>query len=689
MIGRTTRPDPMSDCSTLIDVVRRKASCHPERRAYTFLKDGESDGEHLTCAELDQRARAIATRLQEIDARGERILLLYPPGLDFIAAFLGCLYAGAVAVPAYPPRANRDDPRIRSIAKDSGASIALTSQSFLSTLGRRGSRIEFAHTQWLASDEIQTDRSEDWRDPGAKLEDLAFLQYTSGSTSAPKGVMVTHGNVMSNARVLREVFDNDETCTMVGWLPSYHDMGLIGNLLQPLYVGALSVFMAPVSFLQHPFRWLRAISVFRAHAGCAPNFAYDLCTSRVSQDQLEQLDLSSWKIAINGAEPVRLDTMERFAAMFGRCGFRREAFYPCYGLAEATLFVTGLREGDSYSSRTVGRAEFEARTVVPGTDSASFSLVGCGAPSSDHRVVIVDPDRLTQCSPERVGEIWISGPSVARGYWGRPEETGRTFGAFVSDTGEGPFFRTGDLGFLDGTELFVAGRIKDLIIIRGRNLYPQDIELTVQQAYPSLRAGCGAAFSIEIETEERLAIVQEIERGVDVEKLPDVLAAIRSAVGLDHEVFPHVIVLVKQGSILKTSSGKIQRRATKAAYLDNSLHVVGEWRNPTQEEPRPENDGAQPAVAAAPARLAKGDIRTLLRAKLAARLGLRPEKVDPRASFHTHGLDSMQAADLIGEVSNALQMQLSPILFWNYPTIDELSEYLAGEMVPAEPGHGH
>jgi acyl-CoA synthetase (AMP-forming)/AMP-acid ligase II/acyl carrier protein len=659
-----------------VDLVRFRAEQHPARRAYVFLGKGDSEQQELTFGDLDDLARAHAARLQDEIAAGDRVLLLYPPGLEFVSAFLGCLYAGAVAVPAYPPRVNRNDSRIPCIARDARAAIVLTTDAVSSAMQRRGMDPELAPLRWLATDGIDRALAREWRDPGVKPEDLAFLQYTSGSTAAPKGVMVSHGNLMENERVIQSVLSHDEESTFVGWLPVYHDMGLIANVLQPLYIGALSVLMSPVSFLQQPFRWLQAVSRYRAHTSGGPNFAYDLCARKVTEEQRRGLDLSSWRIAFNGAEPTHHETMSRFAEVFETCGFRRQAFYPCYGLAEATLFVTGGQKDASYAVRRVSRAGLEENLAAEAAAGESVTLVGCGKPGSAHGVVIVDPATLAPCPPGRVGEIWVSGPSVARGYWDKPDETARTFEARLS-SGGGPFLRTGDLGFSSEGELYFAGRLKDLIIIRGRNLHPQDIESTVQQAHEALRPGCGAAFSVDFEDEERLVIVQEVDRGLDEARLGELLAAVRQAVAAEHEVLARAIVLVRQGTILKTSSGKIRRRSTRSAYLERSLHVVAEWQDPGEE---PEPPGELSVAARTPeAPLSQAAIRAILLSRLGARLGLPPGRVDARAPFDSYGLDSAQAATLMGEIAEALGMELSPILFWNYPTVGELSRYLARE----------
>jgi amino acid adenylation domain-containing protein len=570
---------PTTEFSTLVELLRSRALYQPNHRAYTFLLDGETKEVNLTYAKLDQQARAIASLLQDLGATGERALLLYPPGLEYIAAFFGCLYAGAIAVPSYPPRLNRPDPRLRAIVADAQATIALTTPHILANTTRR-----FAHSpelealRWVATGDLASSLAKGWHDPMVNGDTLAFLQYTSGSTAAPKGVAVNHRNILHNERMIQQAFGHTEQSVVVGWLPIYHDMGLIGNVFQPLYVGAPCVLMSPLDFLQEPYRWLQAISHYEAHTSGGPNFAYDLCVRKITPEQRATLDLHSWEVAFNGAEPIRRPTLERFAKAFEPCGFRRETFYPCYGLAEATLFVSGgLKSAPPISYTVQGAALEQDRVVVAAVeDKGGRTLVGCGQTWSDQKIVVVHPESLTRCPPEQVGEIWISGSNVAQGYWNRPEETNHTFRAHLADTGEGPFLRTGDLGFLKDGELFITGRIKDLIIIRGRNHYPQDIEQTTEQSHPALRPGCGAAFSIDVAGEEQLVLVYELKRTHRNADVDQVAQVIRQAVAEEHELQVYAIVLLKPMRIPKTSSGKIQRRACRAMFLTGKLEAVGE-----------------------------------------------------------------------------------------------------------------
>lgn len=568
---------------TLVEMLRHRTQFLAHERAFTYLVDGENEETHLSYQELDRRARAIAAMLQERDLVGERVLLLYPPGLDFIAGFFGCLYAGVVAVTAYPPRMNRSLGRIQAIVSDAGARVALTTQSVLERVTPWFEETpDLGRLEWLTTEETATGIEESWEEPAIDGDTLAFLQYTSGSTGTPKGVMLSHNNLLHNSALISYGFENVRSSSGVFWLPSYHDMGLVGGVVQPIYLGVSNVIISPMAFLQRPIRWLQAISKYRATISGGPNFAYDLCLRKVTPEQRDTLDLSSWHVAFNGAEPVREETLERFAQYFAPCGFRREAFYPCYGLAEATLIVSGgsARKAPRigvYDGRRLDHGEAAAAT---GHVSSARRLVGCGQSLPDQKVVVVDPDHLTRCPNRTVGEIWVHGPSVAQGYWRRPAESEDTFFARIRNTGEGPFLRTGDLGFLDGGELYVTGRIKDLIIVRGVNHYPQDIELTVEHCDAALRPNSGAAFSCDLGGRSYLVVVQEVERGHqdDVDRL---IETIRHAVSREHELQLDAIVLVRPGSVPKTSSGKIQRHACRNGFIKEQLKVVAQWRAAT------------------------------------------------------------------------------------------------------------
>jgi 8-amino-7-oxononanoate synthase/acyl carrier protein len=564
--------------SNLVELLLHRAQHQGDDIGFRYLTDGEKSLVEWTYADLDRKARAIAASLQSMDMEGERALLLYPSGLDFVAAFFGCLYAGVTAVPAYPPRRNRNMARIDAIANDAEAKIALTTFEVLERVQTMiADTPALQRIRWRATDQWDDDQAVHWNRPDVHGETLAFLQYTSGSTGTPKGVMLTHSNLMHNSAMISYAFEHSRSGSGMFWLPLYHDMGLIGGILQPLYMGRPNLLLSPTHFLQKPVRWLQAMSQHGATISGGPNFAYDLCVEKVTPAQKRTLDLSRWSLAFNGAEPVRAETMDRFSRAFAECGFRREAFYPCYGLAEATLIVTGGYKQAEPVVRSFDLHALEKHDVQPVTPGAAHSreLVGSGGNLLDQTIVIADPDTCEPCGADRVGEIWVSGPSVSEGYWRREEESRHTFGAQLSD-GRGPFLRTGDLGFLHDGELFVTGRLKDLIIIRGVNYYPQDIERAVDQAHEHIQQGAGAAFAVGDAGAERLVVVQEVERhrGLD---FAAIIGDIRKRIASELELSVSAVVLIKTGSIPKTSSGKIQRHACQAGYLAGTLAAVATW----------------------------------------------------------------------------------------------------------------
>ncbi|MFE1744005.1 amino acid adenylation domain-containing protein [Coleofasciculus sp. H7-2] len=570
-------PEKPKKIATLADILRYRAVNEPEKLAFTFLQDGETPAENLTYRELDRRSRAIASQLQAMGLSGERALLLYPPGLDYLAAFFGCLYAGAIAVPAYPPRNQRNTPRIQAILQDAQAKIALTTTGIVSKVrSLLTQKTDPDALNWLTTDNIANGIEDNWQPPSIHQDTLAFLQYTSGSTGTPKGVMLSHGNLLHNAAMTYRLMEHSPSSKFVSWLPIYHDMGLIGGVLQPLYGGFPCHLMSPASFLVSPYRWLKAISDYQGTTSGSPNFAYELCVQKITPEQKQTLDLSTWSVAFNGAEPIRQDTLERFADAFAACGFLKTAFYPCYGMAEATLIVSGGVKAAVAVTKTVQKTALERNQVIDADfdDDNSQPFVGCGNTLPEQQIAIANPETLTRCATDEIGEIWVSGPSVGHGYWNRAEETAQTFRAYLADTDGKPFLRTGDLGFLHNGELFITGRAKDLIIIRGRNLYPQDIERTAECSHPRLRSGSGAAFAVEVGNEERLVVVQEVEFR-SKPNVEEVTAAIRQAVAEEHEIQVYAVVLIKGGSIPKTSSGKIQRRATRAEFLAGELDVIG------------------------------------------------------------------------------------------------------------------
>lgn len=564
--------------ANLVDVVEYWVNHKPNEKAFGFT-DGETDERWLTYGQLGTRARAIAARLQALGMKGEKALLLYGPGLDFVAGLLGCMYADMVAIPAYPPRKNRNTSRIQAISDDAGARVALT----VSDVADRIENLlddtpRLKELTWLATDTVGDEVASEYRATQFPSDQLAILQYTSGSTGTPKGVMLTHANIMANLRMIMIGFEPGPDAVGSFWLPTYHDMGLVGGVLLPLSIGRPSVLMSPVSFLQKPLRWLQAITKHRVTISGGPNFAYDLCVEKITDEQLEGLDLSSWQLAFNGAEPVRAETLENFSRRFAQVGFKYEAFYPCYGMAETTLIVSGGAKSDPPVLRSFDGASLDQGSVVhvePGQQGAR-ALVSCGRVLPDGEVVIVDPETRCALSPDGVGEIWVRSSSVGQGYLNKQQLTDDTFRAYLADTKKGPYLRTGDLGFLFEDELFVTGRLKDMIIVRGVNRYPQDIEATVEKSSDRLRATAAAAFGVEYEGRERLVVVSEVIRGAN-ESWDDVIKAIRREVTAEHELPPDAVYLVRHGSIPKTSSGKIQRHACREGFLSDALYVIAKW----------------------------------------------------------------------------------------------------------------
>ncbi|HSR98520.1 MAG TPA: fatty acyl-AMP ligase [Kofleriaceae bacterium] len=557
---------------SLVDVVERWSALRGERLAFAELDVRAELRACMSYRVLAERARAVAGALAGGAPPGERALLLFPPGIDFVAGFFGCLYAGVLAVPVYPPRSVEDAPRLAGIVAGARPAVVVSTRAFLARIEPMLARIDgLAGVPRLAIDDLAAHA---WTLPRLGPGSLAFLQYTSGSTGRPRGVMVSHGNLMANERVIQErTGHHPDRTVFAGWLPLYHDMGLIGNVLQSAYLGIPCYLMSPLDFVKRPLVWLEAITRYRVTTSGGPSFAYDHCVRRIPDDAIGALDLSSWDVAFNGAEPVRADVLERFAARAARAGFRREAFYPCYGLAESTLMVTG---GDRLCAPHVigvDRGALGAGRVVRAAHGDAQLLVGCGRPADDHRAIVVDAERWLPAEPGCVGEIWVQGPSVCAGYWDDAAATAETFGATLS--GEpARFLRTGDLGFVADAQLFVVGRSKELIIVRGCNHYPEDIERTIERAHPALRAGCGVVFGVDVAGEERVVAVHEVARGIGGAGgagVAEIAAGVTEAVAMRHGLRLHASLLVKPGTIPKTSSGKLRRTATRSLYIEGKL----------------------------------------------------------------------------------------------------------------------
>lgn len=562
---------------TLIDVLNRNADNQPDTIGFTFLLDGDTDEESLTYKDLDRKARMIAAQLQQLGKKGDRVMILFPPGLDFISSYFGCLYAGMIAIPLYPhlrPQKGKLLERIVGVADDAQP-VAILVNSVVNAV--TGAVFELAPSlkkyNWINTDQLSENLAGAWQKPHLVPDDLAFLQYTSGSTGNPKGVMVSHGNLLHNAE-LANMLCGEGRKQGVSWLPPYHDMGLIGGILTPLLSNFPTVLMPPIYFLQRPFLWLKAISRFKATTSPAPNFAFDYCVKKVKPEQIGELDLSSWQSAFNGAEPIHAATIENFSNYFKPAGFRKETFTPCFGLAEATLIVTGSPLGEPPVVKTFDAEALTQNKVRHSatSDLNSKQMVSSGILLPDMLVRIVDPETHEVFDSSQIGEIWVKGGSVAKGYWKKEEATETTFNAFTAPPDcEGPFMRTGDLGFIYEGQLFVSGRIKDLIIIDGSNHFPQDIEKSVENSHEVIPPYSSAAFSFSNGATEKLVIMAELDRRQlrNFENITenDIAKAIKAKVSHDHDLSVHDVIFVLK-RLPKTTSGKIQRHKCKQMYQE-------------------------------------------------------------------------------------------------------------------------
>lgn len=700
MHGNPSNENSYSDFAieTLAELLQRRAEQFSERLAFVY-EDETGQKVEWKYAELDQRARSIAAWLASHAEVGERALLVYPAGLDFIAAFFGCLYAGVLPVPATYPKPKRPLPRLDAIATDCTPKLVLTHSSVLGGLCLDQQSPAVAELAWEATDQIDVGLANGYQTLDLAGDDLAFLQYTSGSTSEPRGVMISHDNLLNNLEAIRQGFEippaseNEQVPTGVFWLPAYHDMGLIGGILTPLSVGGTSYLLSPTSFLRRPLRWLELLSETQASISGAPNFGYELLVDKTDADDRAALDLSHWRLAFCGAEPIHPETLHEFAAAFAPTGFRDDAFYPCYGMAEVTLLVTGGRGPGPLRVLNVDHEQLRQHQAVrvSSDDENAQQLIGCGMGHNGHRIEIVDPQSLLPCADGRVGEIWVRGRSVARGYWDRKDVNRQEFEATLAgesvngDAGQ-KFLRTGDLGFsLDG-ELYVTGRIKDVIIIRGRNHYPQDIERTAANSHVAV--GMGAAFAVDDERQEQLVVVMQVNREHRKADFDEVIRAVRAAIVDEHELDPQAIVLIKPVSLPITSSGKVQRRRCREQFLTNELSTLAQW----SAEPRVSGSAQAPApefladvLEIKPQQL-QTDIESWLIAWLTARADLHPGAMQAQTPFAELGIDSLTAVEISQEIDQLLDLQLPPMVIWSCPTCEALATYLAEELVADRKG---
>ena len=696
---------PIPHTDNLLEILRQRAATTPDKRAFVFLEDGESKESVLTYEELDQRARAIAADLQAQGMQGERALLLYPPGLDFVTAFFACAYAGVIAVPAYPPDPNRIDrtlPRVQAIVDDCSASCVLTTsniKAMATFLFPQGNSL--AKLDWFASDELQKQDPSAWKDPQSGPETVIFLQYTSGSTGSPKGVVITNKSLLANQEMKRLSCDSDENSVILSWVPFYHDLGLIGGVVHPVYVGATSILMSPMDFLQKPIRWLSAITRYKVTFSAGPNFAFDMCVAKIAPEDRKGLDLKSWTMALVGAEPISAKTLERFTQAFEPHGFKPTAFFQGYGLAEAVLSVSSGAIGKMHNTLKVNSQDLHKNIVTPATDGDTIEVVSCGLPLTDQEIIIVHSETLAALPEMQVGEVWIRGDNVTRGYWNRPDATRETFQGYTTEPQGGPYLKSGDLGFFHDGELYITGRIKELIIIRGQNHYPTDIEETISQLewnHDALRPGNCAAFSVQLDGQDELVIMQEVEprqtkgdrnkSNVDDLSRTDaghqqIMNAIREAVAKVHGIQAHSIFLLWPGSMPKTSSGKIQRREARANYeakfLEGPSEVIYGWVRPKKKpEPAVSRPKPESSSSATPAgQHTHQEIQDFLLNAIAAKTSQDFETIDIDTPFSSFGLDSRDAVGLTGELQEWLGVKLGATLLFDYPSIRQLTDNLA------------
>ena len=675
------------DLPTLVQILRWRAVHEPNRRAFIFLRNGIREEGVLTYKTLHQKAQDIAHALIKHYHPGDRALLVFPTGLEFITTFFGCLYAGLIPVPTPSPdpvRLKRTLPRLRAIAENSQPSVILsTSKIFLDVHDVSDPLYALGQVPWSLIDTYEEKCLGDGRglkEFGNSPDAVAFLQYTSGSTNDPKGVMVSHANLMHQFKAQTTTGSFTSNSITLTWMPHFHDYGLISGLLHPVYVGCPAYVMSPLVFLKRPIRWLEAITRLKiTHTG-GPNFAYEACIRNSLPEHRALLNLQDWKIASCGAEPIRADTMQRFCELFSPAGFQAKAFTPCYGLAESTLLVSGKPLNEFPTVSFLERDAFERGWVVECFSSHKHakSVVGCGSVMEDMELLIVHPEEHVVCASDQIGEVWIAGPSITKGYWNRNEESKQTFQAYVHDSGKGPFLRTGDLGFIRHDQLFITGRLKDLIIIHGTNHYPHDIELTVEECNSALRVGAGVAFSVTQDGEERLIIAHELERRERVGDLNQLASTIREAVADRHNLQAFTILFLRPGSIPKTTSGKVRREATKQAYLADELQVlevsvVGKTmvgHAASVDKALPGKMDNHPSFRELEA-LINGEVSRLLR--VADGQFVRKE---PLRSL---GFDSLMAVELKNRLETSLGISISLKDILSGPTIGELANQLLTE----------
>ncbi len=663
MAGTGTPVDPLSELPSFVALLRHWAKARADHTAYCFLERGREVG-HLSYRDLDLRARAIAAELQKRGAAGERAILLFPQGLDYLCAFIGCLYANVVAVTTSLPRGARRVERVLAIMEDSGARFALTNSHTLSQLRGSGWDERLAAMQWLEVDGVAAAGAERWQPPRLERSTLAFLQYTSGSTATPKGVMLAHGNLLSNVALMEADMRNHQQSVFVSWLPLFHDMGLILIALSAVYNGAPCYLLSPDEFIRHPAAWLETISRYRGTVTAAPDFAYRLCVDRIEDTEIQGIDLSSMETMLNGSEVVRASTVERFYERFGRFGLKPGALYAGYGLAESSVYVAGEHIID-------GLVRFDRRALEQGraetTAGEGVTLVRCGLLRNINDIRIVDPETREELESGAVGEIWVGSASNGHGYWGRPEESEETLHARLGGEESSRYLRTGDLGFARDGRLYICGRIKNLIIIRGRNLYPDDVGTVVEGCDARLKSRPSSAFSVDVNDQEELVVVVAT-KSTEAEAR-EIIGLIRREIANQIGVEAAAVVVVPNNNISRTTSGKIQHNRIKRDFLEHRLNVRALWMQPAMERwwqslvetSQTKTLAARDGDPLGPQRdTVASAVEALLRERIAALGGLPAPTIDPERSLVELGLDSLKVLTLHGDIERRLGVEIKP-----------------------------
>jgi acyl-CoA synthetase (AMP-forming)/AMP-acid ligase II/acyl carrier protein len=724
----------VNDCQSIPELVRLRAALHPTRVAAIYVDDDGSTSQ-LLYQDLWQKSLNVAASLATLTPASvphapldaPRVMLIHPPGLDFLTSFIGAQIAGWIPVPTSYPKPYRAMPRVDAVAQNCSPSAILSTRQTIDAIDRRKLDVAAASLPMIACDEApELIGDNDWQGQLPESS-IALLQYTSGSTSEPKGVIVSQANVIANLKAIAQAFhvdvdlsDKNECTSAVSWLPFFHDMGLIGGVLAPIYCGYRSIFMSPQSFIQRPIRWFQLISQYKAVISGGPNFAYELCADRIAPSQAESLDLSSWNVAFCGAEPIRARTLHTFAQRFSPLGFRDSAFLPCYGLAEATLIAAGSDGPQTPKVMEVSREalrDLRVETVtetkprrskqVAGQKSDTVSLVACGIAALGTQVKIVDPDSCMELEEKQIGEIWLQGESITSGYWNRADENVSRFGnikpapsvksatrwfrkaapqeaqlpASGINTLRPSYLRTGDLGYLHDGQLYVTGRIKDIVIVRGRNYAPQDIELSVSSLGESIQ-GKAVAISIDGPRAESLALIVEIARDTPAGRHLSIVRNIRRAIISDHEVDPRVVLLVRPGTIPVTTSGKVQRSECRRRMLDGTLESRYRWERSGGTESPPLPIPELPTVASSQDRdLIESHVRDWLKAWLIARVGIAPDEIQLSKQFDEYGLDSLTAVELSGELEDWSGVELTPTNAWEHPSIQSMASLVTDGLI--------